>query len=139
MRYEKIEGITHIYIEEGETEQQILRVIVKASFELACAVGLGWLHFNGNQEMTDELADQFISLPSDDGDTVVQMDYVQGRQCKTYIKKVGDNHFILRNRSYERDRGTPEPMLDRAEEILGGKKSTDLASTNQRKQTATSN
>ncbi len=129
MRYEKIGGTTHIHIEEGETERQILRVIVKASFELARAVGPGWLHFNDSQGMTNKVADQFISLPSDYGDTVVQMNYVQGRQCKTYIKKVDNNHFILINYAYERDRGTPEPMLDRAKEILGGKKSTGLAST----------
>ena len=37
MRYEKKNGTTHIYVENEETEQQVLRAIVKASFELACS------------------------------------------------------------------------------------------------------
>ena len=131
MRYEKQNGTTHIYNESSETEQQVLRAIVKASFELARPAGMGWLHFNDSQQMTDEIADQCIILePRYKGDkTVVGMDYAQGRQCKTYINRVEQGHFTLENRSYECDRGTPEPMLDRAKDIVAGKESTGLAST----------
>lgn len=121
MRQEKISGITHIYVEKGETEQLVLRAIVKASFELARPAGMGWMHFNSDQQMTDKEVDQFITLtPRYAGDkSVVEMDYVQGRQCKTYINKVEEGHFTLANLSYERDRGAPDPMLDRAKEIIG--------------------
>lgn len=121
MRQEKIGGITHIYVEKGETEQLILRAVVKASFELARPAGMGWMHFNDKQQMTDEEVDQSITLtPRYAGDkSVVEMDYVQGRQCKTYINKVEEGHFTLGNSSYERDRGVPDPMLDRAKEIIG--------------------
>lgn len=147
MRHEKVEGTTHIYLDEGETEQQVLRAIVKASFELARPAGLGWMHFNDSQQMADEIADQLITLEGEtafkqftkDGlvpvpesgrtSTVVAMDYVQGRQCKTYIRREGNGHFTLGNRAYECDRGTPEPMLDKAKEILAGKQSEGLAST----------
>jgi len=131
MRYEKQNGTTHIYVENEETEQQVLRAIVKASFELARPVGISWTHFNDSQQMTDEIADQCIILePRYKGDkTVVGMDYAQGRQCKTYINRVEQGHFTLENRSYECDRGTPEPMLDRAKDIVAGKESTGLAST----------
>lgn len=121
MRQGKISGITHIYVEKGETEQLVLRAIVKASFELARPAGMGWVHFNGNQQMTDPDIDQFITLtPRYAGDkSVVNMDYVQGRQCKTHISRVEEGHFTLANNSYERDRGVPDPMLNRAKEIIG--------------------
>ena len=121
MRQEKIGEITHIYVEKGETEQLVLRAIVKASFELARPAGMGWMHFKSNQQMTDEEVDQFITLTprSADDKSVVDMDYVQGRQCKTYISRVEEGHFTLANRSYERDRGTPDTMLNRAKEIVG--------------------
>lgn len=121
MRHEKIAGISHIYMEQGETEQLVLRAIVRASFELARPAGKGWIHFNGNQQMTDEEVDQFITLTSRyaDDKSVVEMDYVQGRQCKTYINRVEEGHFTLANRSYESDRGAPDPMLGRAKEIIG--------------------
>lgn len=131
MRYEKQNETTHIFVESGETEQQVLRAIVKASFELARPAGMGWLHFNNNQQMTDEIADHCITLePRYEYDkTVICMDYVQGRQCKTYVSRVKQGHFTLANHSYERDRGVVDPMLDRAKEILTGKQSTGLAST----------
>jgi hypothetical protein len=131
MRHEKINGATHIYVEEGETEQQVLRAIVKASFELARPAGMGWLHFNDSQQMTDEIADQCIMLePNCAGDkTIINMDYVQGRQCKTRISRVEEGHFMLANYSYERVRGVPDPMLDKAKEIIAGKQGTGLAST----------
>lgn len=133
MRHEKQNGTTHIYVENDETEQQVLRAIIKASFELARPAGMGWLHFNDSQQMTDEIADQCIMFkPRYEGDkTVIDMDYVQGRQCKTYVSKIEQGHFILANHSYERDRGVPDPMLDRAKEIIAGKQSAGLASTSQ--------
>ena len=93
--------------------------------------GLGWMHFNAEQPMSDEDVDQFITqTPRYEGDkSVIGMDYVQGRQCKTYISRVEQGHFTLANHSYERDRGVPDPMLDRAKDIVAGKESTGLAST----------
>lgn len=131
MRYEKQNGTTHIYTEQGEEEQQVLRAIVKASFELARPAGLGWLHFNDSQQMTDEIADQCITIEPryKDDKTVIDMDYVQGRQCKTYISRVEPGHFTLENNSYEHDRGIPDPMFDRAKGIIAGRESTGLAST----------
>jgi len=133
MRYEKIGEDHHIYVEKGETERQVLRVLVKASFELARPVGLGWFHFKDETkdeiQMADEIADQFIDLPPRLVDTVINMDYVQGRQCKTFIRKVAEGHFQLANHSYERDRGIPEPFFERAKEILTGKTVEELIST----------
>ena len=132
MRYEKQNGTTHIYTENDETEQQVLRAIVKASFELARPDGMGWMHFKDSQQMTDEIADQYITPEPRyvDDTSVINMDYVQGRQCKTYVSRVEQGHFTLANQSYERDRGVPDPMLDRAKEFIAGKQSVGPASTN---------
>lgn len=129
MRYEKIGEDYHIHLEEGETEQVVLRAFVKASFELARPAGLGWLYFEDETQMSDEDADQFINLPPCWGDTVVDMDYVQGRQCKTFVSKVAEGHFKLDGWLYERDRGTPDPLFGRVTEILAGKPSQGLVST----------
>ena len=129
MRYEKVGEDHHIYLEEGETEQQVLRAIVKASFELARPAGLGWMNFKEDTMMSDVMADRCISLPPGFGDLVIDMDYIQGRQCKTFVKKVAEGHYRLLNRSYECDRGAAEPMLDRAKEILKGAEPAKITST----------
>jgi len=135
MRIETIDGTTHIYVERDETEQTVLRSIAKASFELSRPAGMGFLHFDaGAGEMTDEQADQFINLKSAYG--VLEMDYVGGRQCKTYISKKGDGHFTLNNFLFERDRGDVTPLFDRAQEILSGARTVGPMSDNGLKSTA---
>lgn len=129
MRYEKIEKDYHIYTEKGEAEQELLRALVKASFELARPAGSGWTHFQEDAVMPDEDADQFISLPPRWKDTVVKMDCVQGRQCTTSVSKVTEGHFKLDGWLYEQDRGTPEALFKRVTEILAGKPSQGLVST----------
>ena len=111
-------GTRYIQIEDGENVRDVLRAIVIASFETASPVGLGQLHFQSDQAMTTENADSFISLPPEYGNVVVNMDYVQGKMCKTTITKEGEKLFSLDVNWYERDRGVPEPMLDRAVELL---------------------
>ena len=112
------DGARYIQVEDGENARDVLRAIVIASFETAGPVGLGQLHFDGDQEMTLENADSFISLPPEHGDVVVNMDYVQGRMCKTTITQKGEKLFVLDTNWYKQDRGVPEPMLDRAARIL---------------------
>lgn len=131
MRHEKIDGIAHIYVEEGETEQQALRAIVKASFELARPAGLGWNQFDIGHALTEEQADIFIIFGDFTvaGQTVVRMDYVFGRQCKTVIYRESPGHFTLHKHFYESARGIPEPMLERAKEILTGKNTGRFSTT----------
>jgi len=126
MRHEKIDGVSHVYIEEGEDEHQVLRAIVKASFMLAQPVGMGWINFSKEHQMTDDVADRFITKCDH---IVIEMDYVGGRQCKTYLQKIEDGHFTLLNRTYERDRGLPEPLFEKANEILKGKEGEKPVST----------
>ena len=120
MLYEKIGSDYRIYMEEGENELAVLRALVKASFELASATVIGLLHSNDEIRMTDEMTERFISLPPRHRSEVVSMNYVRGRQCKTYIQRIGDGQFSLSGFSYERGRGTPEPLFARANEIVSG-------------------
>ena len=128
MRYETIEGTTHIWCDEGESEQDVLRAIANATFETAGAIGLGLLHFNGETTLPEDFLDQAIDLT---GSLALNLDYVQGRQVKTCINRVGDGdgHFTLANRLFERDRGAPDTMLTRAQAILAGAEVTGTQST----------
>ncbi|HEX8974829.1 MAG TPA: hypothetical protein VF817_05120 [Patescibacteria group bacterium] len=121
LTYEKIDGRTNIHINgDAGAEKAVLRAIVIASFELSRPAGLGFLHFDKSTKMTEDEADRFISLPPRHGDVVIEMDYVQGRQCKTVVWKKGPGHYLLNDHLFERDRGSIEPMLEKAKQIATG-------------------
>lgn len=102
------DGDIHIYLDNSEDERNVLRAIAKASFETARPAGMGFLHFNAATSLTDEIVDRLISPNG------VQMDYVEGRQCKTFIRKVDVGHFTMNAYLYERDRGNVDAMLESA-------------------------
>lgn len=118
MRFEAKDGVTHIYLDPDEPEQLALRSIVRASF--AAAVVDPELSINdAGYEMTDAEADLFIRKePRLYDGLVVEMNKVDGRLCSTVVYKVGDYHFSLYNRYYERFRGQPEAMLREAARLL---------------------
>lgn len=128
MYYDTTEGTTHIWCDEGESERDVLHAIANATFETAAAVGMGLFHYNPDTILPDEYLDRIINL---DADRVLDMEYVEGRQVKTYLDRVEPGHFTLQNYSFERDRGTPDTMLNRAIEILGGAKMTGQQPTMQ--------
>ncbi|MBI2405704.1 hypothetical protein HYV21_01475 [Candidatus Microgenomates bacterium] len=116
---------THrIYVEQGEDPRQILRAIAVASFELARPIRLGWLAHDGGAAMTPEDADQFIGEWG--GKLSLSMDYVQGRQVKTGISQEADGSFTFNTGLFEVDRGEPNKMFARAQEILSGFGSASL-------------
>ncbi len=126
MRYETTEGTTHIWCDEGESERDVLRAIANATFETAAAVGMGLVHYNPDTVLPEEFLDNVVNLNSN---RVLNMEYVEGRQVKTFIDRVEPGHFTLENYSFERDRGAPDTMLNRAAEILGGATTTGHQST----------
>lgn len=117
MRYETIDGITNIWCADGESELDVLRAIANAAFETAGAVGMGVIQFDPNTILPVEFLEKIITL---DDDEVLYMDYVQGRQVKTTLTRVEPGRFVLDNYNFERDRGAPDVMLNRAMEILAG-------------------
>jgi len=54
------------------------------------------------------------------------MDYVNGRQCKTYIRRDENGKLLLDAWLYERDRGPIKPLLDRVKETFDGKEKTPV-------------
>lgn len=120
MRFEKNDDGTHIHIENKEGEFEVLRAIVQASFDSAIAVGMGIMNYDKNHKLNRSDAGKFINKNQWDtpGSSVVDMDYVGGRQCKTFIKRISKNHFVIATRSFERDRGDITPMLNLANEII---------------------
>lgn len=126
MRYETIDDTSHIWCDEGESEREVLRAITNATFETAATGGMGLLHYDKSTILPDELLDQMIRI---DDDHVLHLDYVQGRAVKTILDRVEPGHFALDNWLFERDRGKPDTMLDRAKEILGGSNVTGQGST----------
>ncbi|OGD91694.1 hypothetical protein A3D81_01450 [Candidatus Curtissbacteria bacterium RIFCSPHIGHO2_02_FULL_40_17] len=107
-------------IKAGEEEdlRQILRSVAVASFEMARPVGMGWLHHERGSTMTPEEADQFIRDRK--GKLELAMDYVQGRQVKTFISQNDQGELEFRTWLFERDRGDSSKLFTRAQEILSG-------------------
>ena len=110
---------THIILDASEEEREVVRAIVKASFELAGPVGLSAVDYVPGYRLSDSEADQWIrSVPRSHDSCIVDMDFVQGRQCKTVLSKEAAGHFILDTRYYERFRGNCVPMLERARNLV---------------------
>ena len=108
MNYCTVNGKTRVWIEGSEDTQAALRAVARASYELAHPVGMGILHFIPGGTLTDKECDAFIQ---DDG---LYMDWVKGRQCKTRLLLDDSGDFILNNRLFERDRGSPDAVFSLA-------------------------
>lgn len=110
---------THIILDENESEKDVLRAIVKASFEMAEPVGLSAIDYQADDELTDAEADLLIRAePRSYDSCMIDMDFVNGRQCKTMLMKDADRRFVLYGRYFERFRGAPGPVLNRAADML---------------------
>jgi hypothetical protein len=112
LKYLIKDGIYHILVEAdaGEREIDVLRAIVKASFELAPQDPDAP---EGIETLSDKDADVFILNKHLVGDVVVGMDHWQGRWCVTYLVRISESEFILSN-AFQQIRGTPVSMLERA-------------------------
>ena len=126
MRFFKDSDDAHIVLEGSEEERQVLRAIVQASFDLAHPVGLTVVDYHPEHRLTDSETDQWIrSVPRSHDRRVIEMNYVQGRQCKTVLSKETPGHFRLDAKLFERYRGSCMPLLKRAQELIsedGGRK-----------------
>lgn len=119
MRFFNEKQSTFIVLEALEEERAVLRAIVKASFELALPVGLSVIDYNPHSSLSDVDADRFIrSVPRSCDGSVIDMDFVQGRQCKTAILKETPGRFRLDSKYFERYRGSCAPVLQRAQELI---------------------
>jgi hypothetical protein len=110
MKYEKIDGTTHIYVEKNETELDVARAILRASFATAGSsaegvkvepgyttpgIVLGKVLYNKNDFLSNKDVDPLIHfgaslLPFNKVNNVhwFGLDYFQGRRCKTEVEKI---------------------------------------------------
>ena len=110
-------GESHlIKLGEEENQRDVLRAIAVASFELARPAGMGRLRFDGGSTLRPEEADRYIR--QEEKGLALSMDYVEGRQVKTYVRTENDGNLAFDTLLFERDRGNPEPVFERAKEIL---------------------
>ncbi len=126
MHFKKEDDGTHVYCDEGESEQEVLRAIAIASFSSAPSGGMGLLHFNKDTQMTPEQADHFIG---NDSHYVLYMEYVEGRGVQTRLTRIEPGHFLSVDHLYERDRGPISKMLEQAQALIDGVVPNDLNST----------
>jgi len=123
MRFEKQWDDTHIFVEDGENEEMVLRAIAHASFELANQHQGAELHGRhavmnpaDSADMPRNMFDVFISV--DGPGPALNLDSMRGRNCKTLLIRREEGHFELNDYGYRQDRGDPAFMLDRAKAIL---------------------
>lgn len=116
MEIEKRGSDYYIRLGEKETPRNALRAIAVASFELARAAGMGIYHFQGGSTLKPEDADRYIK--DTQGKLSLSMDYVEGRQVKTFVETETKGELRFGGWSYERDRGNPTPLFKRSQEIL---------------------
>lgn len=126
MHFQKEPDGTHIFCDEGESEQDVLRAIAIASFSSAASGGMGLLHFNKGTQLTPEQADRFIG---NDSHYVLYMEYVEGRGVQTRLTKIEPGHFLSVDHLFERDRGPISKMLEAAQALLSGQEPAEMNST----------
>ncbi len=118
MRVER-EGEQHkIRLDQGDNPREVMRAIAVASFELARPVAMSRFNFDGGSTMTTQDADRFIE--ERDSKLRLRMDYVEGRQVKTFVDLEDDGSLTINTWLFERDRGEIDPVLKRTSEILSG-------------------
>jgi hypothetical protein len=126
MQYKRIDRAQLIEIIPEKTPvRKLLKVLAEESYKSAAPVGLGFLQPHGipAREM---IFDAFIAMTPQEAEkngfdsllSVLEMDYVNGRLCKTFVVHTNGKYYFSA-RSYEQDRGPAEPLLDRVKEIVG--------------------
>lgn len=119
MKVTKIHTDYQISLDENDDALRVLSAIVIASVEFAGPRGMTHLQ-NRPIHLTWDDAAKFITLENKD-DPVLDLDYVGPLLCKTKVYSTGDGEFRLVGYNFVIDRGTPMPMFERANELLGGK------------------
>lgn len=118
MTFETQDGKTIIYIDKDETEKEVVRAIIKASFDLA-DMGPGPYtarQYNPEDVVSDEEADRIMQLHVNF--IILNLDFHRGRRCKTTLTRIMAGIFQLDNTAYEQDRGNPDEMLALAQTLV---------------------
>jgi len=114
MNYEKISH-REIEILPGSTPiHKALETMARISYESAKARGSEFL------ELLDAGSNQtnYSDFVHPNCQAVLDMDYVNERQCKTKVRKTDDGRYVFDAWSYAVNRGSPEVFLDRVKSAL---------------------
>lgn len=113
MKYQKINDRDVEIILEDTPLDKLLKAMAKVSYELARPVRAGFLQkFDTKSE--DVNFDDFVDLTGND---LLHMDYVNGRQCKTSVRRK-EGKLLFNAWLYERDRGSSNLFLEKVREAL---------------------
>ena len=93
----------------------VILAIAKESYKTAVPMGVGfdepWLTGPENEDFSECIRPKGTVVGCSDRTLLLDMDYVNGRQCKTYIVEK-DGKYILDAWSFEKARGPVERLLD---------------------------
>lgn len=84
-----------------------LMLVVETAFAMSTPVGLGFLHYQPGSSLPEEerkfFEERSKEEPRYEGQPIIHMDYVQGRQCKMgiFIHPEDNNQILLNNSWYD--------------------------------------
>jgi len=115
MDYRRIDN-HKIEIIPGQTPiDKLLETMARVSYESAKPPGSDFLKLLDKNSPKINFAG-FVHLNSAE---VLDIDYVNQRQCKTKVRKTGDGRFVFDARLYEMNGGSPELFLNKVKSALG--------------------
>jgi len=120
MRFEEVRGYIRIRPEKNETQEEVARAIARASFDLARPIAGGWEKFNLRHRLSDEEAKTIVWRRPDQSKLLVNLDWHEGRRCKTMLYFAGGSDLLFSNQYYEEARGESRVMLEAARCLLYG-------------------
>ena len=114
MNYKRINN-NEIEIIPGRTPiEVVLESLARISYKSAEPPRSEFLELLDQESKTIDFS-KFIHL---DQSEILNMDYVNERNCKTKVRKTGDGKYIFDAHSYQMSRGCPETLLDKVKSEL---------------------
>lgn len=109
MNYKKINEHEIEIIPEDTPIDKILETMARVSYESAKPPGSDFLELLDKESKEMDFS-EFVHLNSSE---VLNIDYVNERQCKTKVRRIDDGKYVFNAWLYEMNRGSPELFLDK--------------------------
>jgi hypothetical protein len=114
MNYKKINEHEIEIIPEETPVDKILETMARMSYESSKPPISDFLELLDKESKEIDFS-EFIHL---DGSEVLNIDYVNQRQCKTKVRKTDDGKYVFNARLYEINGGKPETFLNKVKTAL---------------------
>ena len=115
MNYKRINEHEIEIILEGTPIDKILVTMARVSYESAKPPSSDFLELLDKESKEIDFS-EFVHLNSSE---VLNIDYVNERQCKTKVRKTDDGKYVFNAGLYEVNRGKPELLLNKVKSTLG--------------------